>query len=74
MSKNPFHRFTTEDGTKIDVNLNSVRYFTPEGDGTRLTFQDGGSRIVAESTTTVRNRTKKTWPDQTTTTDHVEEV
>ena len=74
MSKNPFHRFTETNDEKIDINLRSVRSFKASGDNTVLVYFDGSSQLVKESTTTVRNRTKKVWPDQTTTTDHVEEA
>lgn len=61
--KNPFHRLTATDGTKVDVNLSKVSHFFPTGDNTMLVFADGNQLAVTESAQTVRGRTRKTWPD-----------
>lgn len=69
--KNPFHRFTNTNGLKVDVNMSAVRGFHAQGEGTRLVFTDGSTDDVQESPRTVRGAARKTWPDQTTTTDHI---
>ena len=61
--KNPFHRLTGTDGTKLDVNLKHVTHFFPSGDNTVLNFANGEQLTVTESAQTVRGRTRKTWPD-----------
>lgn len=72
MSKNPFTKVTSSADRKFDVNLRSVRSFRDNGNGTtRLTYFDGSFDDIKEGPTTIRNRTKKVWPDHTTTTDVV---
>ena len=63
--KNPFHRFNTIGGVKIDVNMSAVRGFQEEGQGTRITFTDGTFINVVESPRSVRGATRKTWPADT---------
>lgn len=72
--KNPFHRFVVAStGEKIDVNMNTVMNFQLASDqsGTVMIFTNGERLEVKESPRTVRGAARKTWPDQTTTTDHI---
>jgi hypothetical protein len=62
--KNPYFRAVLQDGTKVDVNLANMNYFTENSDGsTNIVFSNGSTLTVRESAQTVRGRTRKTWPE-----------
>lgn len=62
--KNPYFRAVLQDGTKVDVNLANVNYFTENSDGsTNIVFANGSTLTVRESAQTVRGRTRKAWPE-----------
>lgn len=41
-------QFTLTDGSPVTVNLTTIAYMTPEGDGTLLMFAGGVSIVIRE--------------------------
>ena len=54
-----FIRLKTTNSNDVNVNMDLVQSFEPQGDWTQLTFNDGTSRQVTESTRSIRGYIKK---------------
>ena len=64
--KNPYFRATLKDKTKVDINLNQVSHFYENNEGTVVALANGNVLTVEESAQTIRGRTRKAWPEVTT--------
>lgn len=56
-----FIRLKTDQSSDVNVNVNSIKTFAPNqaGDGSVLSFNDGTSLLVQDSTRSIRGYVKK---------------